>query len=260
MNTTTFICKINRTILGKTFSHGVFLSNNSLMRALFGFTSDGSKTYHTFYIRKDYYSSPSPKSYSLTYKLENSELRLSNLSDPCKALGITETDELILERIEIDEDDRNPIFLINKKTVSGVLILKKLNVEKDIHVDIPSFAVSDNMFWIWDNSDKAEMWDSILDKETPGSFLDSETIRQVTFKIRKVDTLDNIICGGDRRHPKLQSKTIYEVSVFGDNGIIPLNLDLYSLEIRGSQLVMKSRTQKNTFFMFNTRTIEKEGE
>lgn len=133
-NTKTFRCSLNRTILSKSKSHGQFLSSREVAIGLFGFTdtmlagcgtNQGLGDYD-FYIRQDYYGSDSPKVYSLHAEKAGSELRITRLSDVFKDLGVTETDELVLERVE---EDGQVIYLIDKASKNTVLIIEQYEAD-----------------------------------------------------------------------------------------------------------------------------------
>ena len=130
--TKTFRCTLNRTILSKTQSHGTFISSKEVVMGLLGITEadlvglarSAELGVCKFYLRNEYYSMDDPTEYSMRMVKAGAELRITQFSRAFNDLGITETDELLLEKID---DNGEIVYLIDKVSKPNVVIVEKYN-------------------------------------------------------------------------------------------------------------------------------------
>ena len=265
---------LHRTVVKKTATQDCYINNDDLIMSLFNKNQNdldlmrnnfpGQKFKFKIYLREDYFN-PNKRSFDLYYKWYpksngSGEWRLPGLGDVIKELHITETDELIFEVVQ---KNNNPaIYYINKLWKPDTLIINSCSKKNcaqlnqrfsKSHTSRSSWNwVYNNrcVYWVWDfyatkddpqTTDK--IWDNFLDKQVKGYYVENNIIKCVTIEISNLDI--GTIKNGPRNNTK--SKNIYSLIVKEDNSNneIILNNELYILEKLGTELIIRPRDKEN---------------
>ena len=205
--TKTFIFSINRTILGKTGSHGSFVSCKPAWLDFFEMTDKQFETKNNvfdrknFYLREEYYGAAATdllRCYRFGLEKAGKEFRLSSIKGFFNDTGMTETDHLIIEMIN---DNGNVYYLAGKSTKENYIIMEKY---------------ADNSgYWVWDNSINTEMWEDMTDDPVMCSIRDEKgKVSKKEIIISPCGTVE--IDVGDSNSSKKQKKTLFQIKYYDD--------------------------------------------
>lgn len=195
--TKTFSLSINRTILGKTRSHGSFVSCKRAWLDCFDMTEaefmTKSKVFDRkgFFLREELYMGDRTHAYTFGLEKAGPEFRLSSLHRFFKDVDMTETDNLIIETIH---DNGCTDYLVGKSVRANYIVLNKYKPQEYIKNGVEYLTRGNQVLNIVCEELSAALRDGtncLVAKEAESEIREAQ--KSVRNLFREIDNLENYV-------------------------------------------------------------------
>lgn len=197
---TTYTRKLNRTLLKKTGTKNAYITDTKLLR-FFGYdnigelvTTQNENNKIIFHLKNNLYQTKSLFSDTDFIEMHivrgvNTEIRLSgaDFSNMLEKNGITETDSIVIEKVE--KKNEEPNYFMSFSIAENTIVFQLLNNNED-------------KYWAWDNASNIEVWNDV-------DFFNAHVYGNENFSKKKIcfsyigDTLIEMPARGQSQRKKL---------------------------------------------------------
>ena len=265
------IRKLNRTQLKKEATKEIYITGKILLDFFDYKSIDELETSRrhaaakkVFYQKKEYFHSPSPRSFLLSVTRENNEVRLTGFSDHLPK-NVKETDYIVLEALNADSD--NIIYLFDTVQNPDVIVLQRFassddenNYSKGRNANgVIQFTLNpnaepkqQNAYWMWDDNCSSETRALILDSPIKAYFAINGMVKEKTIRIASAnDTFPKLLkaLSNSNNTVETQDKELYFIEEEMDTGwkrITNLRPNVLEITYMESHIVISDR-DNNSF-------------
>ncbi len=261
------IRKLNRTQLKKEATKEIYITGKSLLD-FFGYSDINQlatsrrdpKAKKEFFHKNDYFDNDTPTPFILSVTKENNEVRLTGFSEQLPK-ETKETDEVVLEAVDIDSDRVVYFFDVIQK--NNVMVFQKLEASDDVECyeqstnskgvikfALKSDAVSkhNNAYWAWDDHISQETFEQYINKPIDAVLAFKGRVVKKKIRIKSTNVLFNKLLraqSNTNNAVEVQERELYiiqEEVADGWSVAAGINADLLEIRLDNNQVIISDRS------------------